>query len=299
MLRPSEQPHPAAKGLDELPSAAALALFRDSHARAIAAVDAALPQISTAAQLMAETLTAGRIVAYAGAGSSALMAIADGMELAGTFGIAPHQVRLFMAGGLPGQLGSDMPGATEDDTEAAVLAARDLGPGDLAIVISASGSTPYAMAFRDAARARGSQVIAVANFADAALFQGADVAIWLPTGPEVIAGSTRLGAGTAQKVALNLISSQAGVLMGHVHDGLMVNLRPDNIKLRDRAARIVASIAGCDAAAATAALTNADHNVKTAVLLAKGASPAAAKELLAAHEGRLRGALSALQGNKA
>lgn len=299
MLRPSEQPHPAAIGLDLLPADQALGLFLDGHAQAVHAVRAALPQIATAARLMADTLGAGQVLAYAGAGSSALMAIADGMELAGTFGIAPDQVRLCMAGGLPGQQAAGMPGDTEDDSADAMRAALLLSPGDLAVVVSASGSTPYAMAFRDTARSRGAKVIAVANLPGAALFQTVDVAICLPTGPEVIAGSTRLGAGTAQKVALNLMSSQAGVLMGHVHDGLMVNLRPDNIKLRDRAARIVASIADCDAATATAALQAADFHVKTAVLLAKGVSRRAAKELLAAHQGRLRGGLAAWQTNQA
>jgi N-acetylmuramic acid 6-phosphate etherase len=294
MLRTSELPHPAAIGLDLLSIHDAVALFLEGHAHAIEAVCAALPRIADAATLIAGTLSAGGKLAYAGAGSSALMAMADGMELAGTFGIPPEQVRLHMAGGLPGLQDAGMPGGTEDDTVEAAKAASDLGPGDLAILVSASGSTPYALAFRDAALARGARVIAVANNAGSPLFDGADVAVCLPTGPEVIAGSTRLSAGTAQKVALNLMTSQAGVIMGHVHDGLMVNLRPDNIKLQERAARIVASLADCDATTANGALQAAGSHVKTAVLMAKGASADTARHLLAAHEGRLRGALMAM-----
>ena len=298
MLRPSEQPHPAAKDLDLLPTEAALALFLDSHRAAVAAVQTALPALAQAAALMAETLSAGRVVAYAGAGSSALMALADGMELPGTFGVDPHQVRIHMAGGLPGSQTAGMPGHTEDDSGEARLAAQGLGPGDLAIVLAASGATPYALAFRDAARAQGARVIGIANAADAPLFRSADLAITLPTAPEIIAGSTRLGAGTAQKVALNLISSQAGVLMGHVHDGLMVNLRPDNIKLRDRAARIVASVSGCAPEAAEAALHQTGYSVKPAILMTLGATRTEADDLLAAHTGVLRTALLALKRDK-
>lgn len=298
MLRLSEQPHPAAKGLDLLPPEAAVGLFLDGHLAAIAAVKTALPALAKAAQMLAETLSGGHVVAYAGAGSSALMAVADGLELPGTFGVRPDQVRIHMAGGLPGAQGAGMPGHTEDDETEARAAAKGLGAGDLAIVLAASGATPYALAFRDAARAQSARVIAVANSADAPLFDNTDLTILLPTPPEVIAGSTRLGAGTAQKVALNVISSQAGVLMGHVHDGLMVNLRPDNIKLRERAGRIVASISGCAAEAAETALHQTDYAVKPAILMTLGATRTEADDLLAAHKGVLRTAMLALKKDK-
>lgn len=299
MLRLPEQPHPAAKGLDLLPVTDALGLFLDGHRAAIEAVRTALPALAEAARMVADTLSQGGRLAYAGAGSSALMALADGLELPGTFGVDPAQVRLHMAGGLPGAQGAGMPGQTEDDAEEAVMAARGLGPGDLAIVIAASGATPYALAFRDAARAQGARVIGMANAAGAPLLTGVDLAILLPTQPEIIAGSTRLGAGTAQKVALNLISSQAGVAMGHVHDGLMVNLRPDNIKLRDRAARIVAAIGNAAPEAAEAALHASGFAVKPAILMTLGASRDEADRLLAATQGVLRAAIPALKGGKA
>lgn len=298
MLRLSEQPHPAAKGLDLLPSDQALGLFLEGHRAAVQAVQVALPALSRGAAMLAQVLGSGGVVAYAGAGSSALMALADGLELSGTFGVDPRQVRLHMAGGLPGAQGAGMPGHTEDDPAEARFAAQGLGPSDLAIVVAASGSTPYALAFRDAARAQGARVIALANTADALLFQNVDLAIHLPTPPEVIAGSTRLGAGTAQKVALNLMSSQAGVLMGHVHDGLMVNLRPDNIKLRERAARIVAAIGGATTDEAERALSLCDYQVKPAILMTLGATRAKADDLLAAHKGMLRAAMFALERDR-
>lgn len=281
-----------------MPATDALGLFLDGQSAAIDAVRTALPALAQAARMVADTLGHGGTLAYAGAGSSALMALADGLELPGTFGIDPAQVRLHMAGGLPGAQAAGMPGHTEDNPDEAVTAARGLGPGDLAIVIAASGSTPYALAFRDAARAQGAKVIGMANAAGAPLLTEVDLAILLPTQPEIIAGSTRLGAGTAQKVALNLISSQAGVLMGHVHDGLMVNLRPDNIKLRDRAARIVATVSGSTAEAAEAALKASDLAVKPAILMTLGASRAEADRLLAATQGVLRAAIPALKGGK-
>jgi N-acetylmuramic acid 6-phosphate etherase len=297
VLRLSEQAHPAARGLEEMPAPEALALFLDGHRAAVEAVRSALPELAQTAELLAGVLAAGRVVAYAGAGSSALMALADALELPGTFGIDPGQVRLHMAGGLPGAQAAGMPGDTEDDAGAARAAAQGLGPGDLAVVLAASGSTPYALAFRDAARAAGARVVGIANTAGAPLLRDVDLAVCLPTPPEMIAGSTRLGAGTAQKVALNLISSLAGVILGHVHDGLMVNLRPDNIKLRERAARIVAAIGGCDAAAAEAALAASGQRVKPAVLIVLGAGRDEADRMLDAAGGRLRAAIPLLRAS--
>ena len=150
--------------------------------------------------------------------------------------------------------------------------AAGLGAGDCLIAVAASGRTPYALGAAEAAGAAGAAVIAVANNAGAPLLALADIPILLETPPEPLAGSTRLGAGTAQKIALNAISTMAGVLLGHVHDGMMVNLRADNAKLRDRAARIVGSIANVGEAQASAALEACGGLVKPAVLVASGAA---------------------------
>jgi len=272
--------------IDALPSDAALGAMLDSHIAAAEAVRSALPALEKAAQQVAETLSRGGTLTYAAAGSSGLMALSDASELAGTFGTAPSQTRIAMAGGVP--VDADMPGDTEDATDQTEAIAATMGPQDTAIILSASGTTPYALAMAQAVRHRGLPVIAIANVAQAPLLDLADIAIPLPTAPEVIEGSTRLGAGTAQKVALNMISTLAGILMGHVHDGLMVNLRPDNIKLRARAATIVTRITGVSQAQAEAALEATDYDTKPAVLVATGISVADARRLLARHDNRLR-----------
>ena len=151
------------------------------------------------------------------------------------------------------------------------------------------------MAAAQAARAAGAKTIGMSNNHGAPLFEAVDVAICLPTPPEVIAGSTRMGAGTAQKIALNMLSTMMAVHLGHVHDGFMVNLVADNIKLRGRAKRIVMAVSGVDEQAAADALEQTDGAVKTAILLAAGADGLnGAQRLLAENGGKLRPALKAL-----
>lgn len=272
--------------IDMLPAEAALGTMLDSHIAAAEAVRGALPALTAAADLVANTLGKGGALTYAAAGSSGLMALSDASELAGTFGLDPAQTRIAMAGGVP--VDADMPGDTEDDTDAAARIAADMGPHDLAIIVSASGTTPYALAVAEAVRDRSLPVIAIANVAQAPLLDLADVAIAIPTAPEVVEGSTRLGAGTAQKIALNMISTLAGIRMGHVHDGLMVNMRPDNIKLRARAAAIVTRITGVSPATAEQALKTTGYDTKTSVLVATGVSLAEARQMLRDHDNRLR-----------
>ncbi len=248
----TERLHPAAKGLDTLPAAAVLGHLLAGQAAAVQVVASALPQIEAGAALMAQALRGeGRLV-YAGAGSSALMAVADGMELQGTFGVDPSRVLLLMAGGLP--VDARMPGDTEDDAGEGARAARVLRAGDVVIAVTASGRTPFALAVAQVARGAGARVIGIANSPAAPLFDHADIAICLPTPPEVLAGSTRLGAGTSQKVALNMMSTLMGLLLGQVHDGMMVGVIADNDKLRARAAGMVATIAQVDASVAAKAL---------------------------------------------
>jgi N-acetylmuramic acid 6-phosphate etherase len=264
----TEQQHAAAVGLDALPGDVILRHILDQQQAALAAIAPAIPAIDKAARIVADALRAGCHLHYAGAGSSALMACADGLELHGTYGIDPARTHLHMAGGLP--VDARMPGDTEDDAGDGTRAAAGIRPGDVVIAVTASGATPYAVAFAQAARGRRAQVVAIANNAGAAIFAHADVAIALETPPEVIAGSTRMGAGTAQKATLNMISTLAGIRLGQVHDGMMVGVVADNIKLRARAAGMVAAIAGVPDQAAWAALDKAQGAVKVAVLLARG-----------------------------
>jgi N-acetylmuramic acid 6-phosphate etherase len=258
------------------------------------AVSLAIPQISAAAALVAETLKSGRTITYAAAGSSGLMALSDASELPGTFRIPAAQIRIAMAGGVP--VDGHMPGNTEDATDTAAELVAMFQPGDIAIVISASGTTPYACAVAKDARAKGNKVIGIANVAGSELLTLADIAIAVPTAMEVIEGSTRLGAGTAQKIALNMVSTMAGVLLGHVHQGLMVNLNPDNIKLRKRATEIIRRIANVTEAKALRALETAQNEPKLAVLIATGASAEQAADLLARHDQRLGPCLAEIAG---
>jgi len=295
----TEAQHSLSVGLQDLPDAEVLLRLLAAQASAAATVEPALGAIAHAAGIATEALNAGGKLAYAGAGSSGLMALADALELAGTYGIPPVRTPILFSGGAAALV--EMRGMVEDNAEAADadVAAAGLGPGDALICVSASGRTPYTLAAAHAARTRGAAVIGIANVAQSPLLEIADVAVLLDTGPELVAGSTRMGAGTAQKIALNLISTLTGLRLGHVHDGYMINLLADNAKLRDRAERIVTAIAGEEAGDARAALAAADGAVKPAVLIAAGARAAApAASLLAKSGGQLGRALAALAANE-
>jgi N-acetylmuramic acid 6-phosphate etherase len=280
-LRNTEQRHTASKAVDTLPPETALAAICDVQIAAARSVRDAIPQIAEAAEAVARCLKAGGRFIYAGAGSSGLMALADGLEIPGTFGIAREQIVILLSEGL--ETISQFAAATEDDSERGGCDVRSLGINekDCLLALSASGTTPYAVAALRAARENGARTIAIANNPDTPLLRLADIAIHLDTPAEVIAGSTRMGAGTAQKIALNMISTQAGILLGHIHDGYMVNVQPGNAKLRDRARRIVSAITGCDEQTADTTFMRSGGSTKIAILLASGAgSPEIARAML-------------------
>ncbi|TIO50468.1 MAG: N-acetylmuramic acid 6-phosphate etherase [Mesorhizobium sp.] len=295
----TEALHQNAEGLDVQAPDAILSFLANAQIEAAKAVHGAIPAIAEAAELVARQLKSGGRLAYAAAGSSGLMAVADALELPGTFGIARDRIAILIAGG--DEAFRTLAGGPEDDTEeaAAAVANANIGKGDCLIAVSASGSTPYAVQAIGDARRRGAATIAIANNKGAPLFERADVAILLETPPELIAGSTRMGAGTAQKIALNMLSTLAAVHLGHVHDGYMVNLTADNIKLRDRAVRMVAAITERDRDDAARLLEESGGVVKTAILLAAGAANADAAEKILERAGqKLRPALSAIEGSK-
>lgn len=285
--RSTEALHGLSAGLHLLPGNEAMTRALEAQAAAVQAVRAAIPRLEAVATAAAAALAAGGRVAYAGAGSSGLMALADCLELPGTFGIAPERTPVLFAGGAAALV--HMTGAVEDDPDLAArdFAAAGLRAGDAMICVSASGSTPYALEVAQAAKAAGVTVAGIANVAESPLLKLADIPVLLDTGPELVAGSTRLGAGTAQKVALNLVSVRIGILLGHVHDGFMVNVTADNAKLKDRAARIVSALAGVKTAAAKAALEATGGAVKPAILVARGQSPAEAARDLERSAGHL------------
>jgi N-acetylmuramic acid 6-phosphate etherase len=297
--RRTEAHHRNAEGLDMQAPETILSSLASGQIEAAQSVHAAIPAIAAAAGLVASRLKAGGRLIYAAAGSSGLMALADALELPGTFGIARERIVILLAGG--DEALKNLAGGPEDDTAAAVasISAIDVGEGDCLVALSASGSTPYAVAAVEEAARRGAATVALANNRGAPLLAKADVGILLDTPPEVIAGSTRMGAGTAQKIALNMLSTLAAIHLGHVHDGYMVNLVADNAKLRDRAARIVGAVTGSGPAEAARLLEEGGGAVKTAILLAAGAADAvAARELLDGAGQKLRPALSAIRGER-
>ncbi len=258
---------PAIDCLEPLKAVEALVRAQNDAA---AVVMRATPQILLAGQAVVTALLQGGRVHYCGAGSSGLMAMADALELPGTYGIARDSISILLAGGARSI--EDLTGTCEDDRNAgsADLESAGVAAEDCVIAVSASGRTPYVLGAADAARQAGATLIAIANNPNTPLLDAADIAILLQTPPEPVAGSTRLGAGTAQKIALNSISTLAGILLGHVHDGMMVNLHADNTKLRERAVRIVCIVAGVEEEHAQNALEISNGAVKPAILLACG-----------------------------
>ena len=234
----------------------------------------------------------GRLI-YAGAGTSVRLAVQDGSELPATFGMPEDKILYVIAGGRAAMF--DTLADAEDDDADGAAQAEACRPGDTFIAVAASGATPFTVAASRRAREKGAFVIALVNNPGSSLAAVADLEILVASGPEVIAGSTRLAAGTAQKATLNLLSTLTHIRLGAVHDGLMVNVEAGNAKLRRRAAGIVAAIARVDEASAHAALDQAGGKVKPAVLLCAGAKDiAAAQRLLVDANGNLRLAMSRL-----
>ncbi|WP_209426608.1 N-acetylmuramic acid 6-phosphate etherase [Pararhodobacter sp. SW119] len=288
----SEAADPRYRDLDLWDDRTALAAMWEGQLAAVAAIGPALPDIAAGVAAIADRLARGGRLFYAGAGTSIRIAVQDGTELGPTFDWPEARTGYLIAGG-EGALREAVEGAEDDATDAAAqVVGAAIGPPDAVIGIAASGRTPFTVAAVRAARAAGALTVGIAGTAKAPLLEVAEHAICLGTGPEVLAGSTRMKAGTAQKVALNLISTQVMMRLGRVHGGLMVDMRPANAKLRTRANAMVQQLSGVDAAQAEAALQTVGRRVKPAVLVALGLSPADARRALAESDDVLRRALS-------
>lgn len=289
----TEQVDDAFADLDAWPLARSLEALVDGQRRAIEALAAARPLLEVAAAGIEGRLATGGRLVYAGAGTSGRLAVLDAAELPPTFGF--DRTVVLMAGGAAA--GTTAKEGAEDDEEDAVrrVAEAGVGPADAFVGIAASGGTPYTVAAVRAARAAGAFTVGIANVAEGPLLAAAEAPVALVTGPEVLAGSTRLAAGTAQKAALNLLSTAVLVRLGGAYGNLMVGMKPANAKLRRRAVAMVARAAAVDEAAAAAALAAAANDVRVAVVVAKGGVDAArARAALAAHGQRVREALAAL-----
>lgn len=273
---PSTERAPAgAPRLDDASPAEIVAAIHAEDARALAAVGAVLPAVARAAELLAAVLEAGGRWLYVGAGTSGRLACADAAELPPTFGIEPDRVVGVIAGG-PEALARAREGA-EDDGPAAQrdLAALGLGPADAVVAVSASGTTPYALAALAAARAVGARRIAVTCDPGAPLAAAAELAIAPDTGPELIAGSTRMKAGLAQKMVLHQLSTAVMVRLGRIERNRMTHLRPGSRKLWRRAVGIVAELGGVDEARARALLETTGGDVAAALRAVRGQPDAA------------------------
>lgn len=297
--------NPDFREIDQWPVDKAMNALLDEQIKSLNAVRPAIPLLARAAEDAARRLESspnGRII-YAGAGTSIRIGVQDGTELTPTFGWAQSRMAAVIAGGVKA-LNMAIEDAEDNPRSAAKrIAQLKLTPCDVCIAIAASGITPFTVAACRAAKDAGALVIGIASNSDTALMQLADYPVFLDTGAEPIAGSTRMNAGTAQKSAINMLSTMIMMRLGRVHDGLMVNLVPTNAKLRERAKAIVSRIAGCDPDDAGKYLERAriachgvtDNNIKLAILLAKGIDEEAALRQLAQQKGHLRPILSGLK----
>lgn len=290
----TEQRNPRTTHLDTMPIAELLAAMNAEDATVPDAVRSALGDLVRAVELVTARLRAGGRLVYLGAGTSGRLGLLDAAECPPTFGTSPDQVVGVIAGG-PDAVLNAVEGA-EDDPRAAIadLDAIGLNAGDAVVGLAASGRTPYVLAGLDHARAAGAATISVACNTGALISERADVAIEVPTGPEVLTGSTRLKAGTAQKLVCNMISTAAMVQLGKTYENLMVDVRPTNEKLSERARRIVAEATSRDQDTAAAALEAAGGSAKTAiVMLLTDRDAEAAHRLLEQSGGRVRTAATA------
>jgi len=281
----------SAAELDRRSTAELVSLMNDEDARVPAAVGAARDALAAAIDAVAGRLREGGRLVYVGAGTSGRLAAVDAAECEATFGVAPEIVVAVVAG-MDG--GAAIEQAAEDDREAGERAVQelDVGERDAVVGLSASGRTPFTCAALESARAAGATTIAVVSVAGSELTSFAEHEILVPVGPEVIAGSTRLKAGTAQKLVLNTISTVAMIRLGKTFGNLMVDVVATNDKLRSRVRRIVATATGASDERVDAALAEADGDAKVAIVaLAADVDTATARSRLAAAGGVVRDAL--------
>jgi N-acetylmuramic acid 6-phosphate etherase len=293
----TEQISPRYVELDSWSAAEMIAAMYEGQLAAAAAVRGALGAITAAVEDAVPALQRGGRIVYAGAGTSARIGVQDGAELSPTYDWPAERLVFAMAGGLDALVRS-VEGAEDNETAGArAMTDTKIGSDDVVIGMAASGTTPFTIGALRAANAAGAVTIAVANNPGVPLFDVARHHILVDTGSEVIAGSTRMNAGTAQKIVLNLFSTAVMVKMGRIYRGLMVDMRARNAKLRRRAEVIVSEIVRCPERDAARYLDQAEGDVKTAVLLGLGLSRSEAAQLLQRHGGNLRAAIKASAHN--
>ncbi|MGI9156892.1 MAG: N-acetylmuramic acid 6-phosphate etherase [Marmoricola sp.] len=278
--------------LDLQPTAVLVARFLDGEVSGLRALQAAAPQLQAAVDAVVDRFGRGGRLIYVGAGTAGRLGWLDAVECVPTFDLGPERVIALLAGGPTALLepiegGEDDPAAARQDISRAHVC-----PADAVVAISASGATPYTLAAAEAAHAVGALTVAVVANPNTPLAAATDLAVEAMVGPEFVAGSTRLKAGTAQKVTLNALSTLVMIRCGRTYGDLMVDLRATNDKLRNRARRVVAVAADTDEQQAARLLHEADGEVKTAIVMAlRDLDPVAARDALRRHQGRLRAVL--------
>lgn len=289
----SETRNPQTMDLDALPTLKLVERFNQQDAQVAEAVKATLPEVARAVDAAADALKSGGRIIYMGAGTSGRLGVLDASECPPTFGV-PHGLVIGLIAGGPGALLKAVEGA-EDNSQLGEddLVAINLKPQDLVVGLAASGRTPYVIGALKYARDVGCTTVAISCNPDSPIAREADIAISPVVGPEALTGSTRLKSGTAQKLVLNMISTGAMVKFGKVYQNLMVDMQATNVKLVDRACRMVVEATGIARDDAEALLKQTDYDVKPAILMAlTGLNATAAREKLAQHQGFLRAALA-------
>lgn len=293
----TERRNPASDRIGSAPVDEILHIINEEDALVAAAVRATIPHIARAVEAAVAVIEGGGRLFYIGAGTSGRLGVLDAAECAPTFGVSPSLVQGIMAGGEAALARATE--ASEDDPE---LGARDLDlrgfrQGDMLIGLAASGRTPYVLGAMRRARALGAVTAGVSCTPGSELSRAVDIAIEPLPGPEVIAGSTRMRAGTATKLVLNMISTAVMIRLGHVYRNLMVNVQPKNEKLVDRARRIIGDAAGVTYERAAELLESSGANVKTAIVMARaGLSREQAEARLSAARGRIAAVLDEAPG---
>lgn len=291
----TEQRNPASAAIDEMTTVEMMALMNQEDQKAALSIAPIIPQIAAAVDLITDRLRRNGRLIYCGAGTSGRLGVLDAAECPPTFGTDPGQVVGLIAGGREAMFRAQE--GAEDDEAAAVadLTAIELTAADVVVGLSASGRTPYAVSALHYAHSRGAATVAVASSPASPLAKEADIALTALPGPEVIAGSTRLKAGTVQKLILNMMSTGTMIRLGKVYGNRMVDVQATNEKLARRALRIVQEVTGDEEAACQENLNKANGNAKLAILLAlSGLSPEEGKRCLEKSAGRLKAALKSL-----
>jgi N-acetylmuramic acid 6-phosphate etherase len=295
----TERPSPRYTGIDVWSPSDSLDAMIEGQFAAVAAVHAARSAIERAALAMEPRLMDGGRLIYAGAGTSGRLAVQDGAELMPTFSWPQERLLLFIAGGQEALIKAVEGAEDETDHAMGLVRRHDVDAKDVLIAVAASGTTPFTVACLRSAKECGALTVGIANNPKTPLLELAEQPIWLDTGPEPIAGSTRMKAGTAQRIALNLLSSLVMIRLGRVYEGLMVDLQAVNKKLVQRSENILSQLTGRSRDEVRDALLRAEGSVKLALLLLEGCEPDEARGILDRSGGRLRAAKALAERQRA